>query len=46
MADVSRHRGAGSPKFIHSNLCFVAVPLGLCALAAAVNWLAMTAQGW
>ncbi len=46
MADVSRRGGEGSPKFIHSNLCFVAVPLGLCALAAAVNWLASVAQGW
>ncbi len=39
MADVIRRRGESSPKLIHSNICFIAVPLGLCILAAALHWL-------
>ena len=31
--------GGARSKLIHSNFCFVAVPLGLCAFAAVVHWL-------
>lgn len=31
-------------KLIHSNICFVAVPLGLCALAGVIHWLAALAN--
>ena len=40
MAYISRPRSETAPKFIHSTIFLVAVPLGLCALAAAIHWLA------
>jgi len=38
MADISNHRGAFGGKLIHSNLCLVVVPAGLCAAAVCIRW--------
>ena len=43
MTYTSRSPGEPRAKLIHSNICFVAVPLGLCALAGFIHWLAALA---
>lgn len=35
---LGRH-GDGSQKLIHSSVCLVLVPLGLCGIAVAIHWL-------